>query len=115
MTGRVSRRKRITLAADILGGSPRLVDHINRDMWDNRVENLRVCSNSQNAVNRKTKSKVYTVYRGIQKHKTQWKARLKFKRQEIYLGLFDTEIEAAKAYNEAALLYHKEFAILNKI
>jgi hypothetical protein len=40
-------------------------------------------------------------------------ARIGFEKKEIHLGYFRSEIEAAKAYDRAAIKYHGEFASLN--
>ncbi len=44
-----------------------------------------------------------------------WKAQIKFNNVIYYLGMFATELEAAKAYNEAAERYHGEYARLNDV
>lgn len=38
-----------------------------------------------------------------------------YRKKKVFLGYFTKAKDAAKAYNEAAIKYHKEFAVLNKI
>jgi len=57
----------------------------------------------------------YSKYKGVHWHKLhkKWAARITFERKQIHLGYFLSEIEAAKAYDRAAIKYHGEFAYLN--
>lgn len=94
------------------------VDHINHNRLDNRKENLRICTIQQNSWNaRKTDKKKSSIYKGVCFHKAtkKWRARIKINRKDVELGLFLTEKEAALAYNEGAIIYHKEWAVLNKM
>jgi hypothetical protein len=93
-----------------------LVDHRNGNTLDNRRTNLRLATCSQNSCNRqKTKSKTSSRFIGVSfdKHKVVWTAYISFHRKRIWLGCFKTEIEAAKAHDEAAKKHHGEFARLN--
>lgn len=91
----------------------RIIDHVNGNILDNQKLNLRFCTRSQNSINRKSSSKY--GFRGItycNKVKAFY-ARIKVDKKRIGLGKFDTAVDAAKAYNTAAIKYHKEFAQLN--
>lgn len=93
------------------------VDHINGNKLDNRKSNLRICTNAQNGWNQGISKKNTSGYKGVRWHKLakKWDARIRVNRKEFYLGLFIDIKDAAKAYNEAALQYHGEFAYINKI
>ena len=92
-------------------------DHINRNGLDNRKCNLRDCSMSENSVNKRTRTKASSVYRGVSfsKRYNKFMSVITFERKRIYIGLFDKEIDAALAYNKSALKYHGRFAVLNII
>ena len=85
------------------------LDHINRLRDDNRIENLRPCTHSQNLGN--SRPRVHK-YKGVTfcKATGKWRAQL-----NGHLGRFDTIDEAALAYNEAAVKHYGEFAKLNEV
>lgn len=94
---------------------PYHIDHINRDRADNRVENLRAATKSQNAFNSKIRSDNTSGFKGAyfdkcQAGKKKWKARIQVNGKGISLGCFETVEEASKAYNKAVLRYAGEFA-----
>jgi hypothetical protein len=88
------------------------VDHINGDRLDNRRENLRIVTRSQNAMNRKWNgSKPKGVSRNYNPRSLKpFTARIQFNGKPIFLGNFSTVEEAAQAYNEAAAKYFGEYA-----
>jgi hypothetical protein len=92
----------------------RVVDHENHNGLDNRRANLKIATISQNNCNRR-KMPSRSKYRGIWWHKPagKWEAAISYEGRYIYLGLFDNEIDVAKAYDEAARQYHGQFAVLN--
>lgn len=93
------------------------VDHINGDKLDNRKINLRVCTHSQNQINRGKQKNNTSGFKGVypQKQSKKYRAKISVNGKEYHLGYFDCPIEAAKAYNAATLNYHEEFAKLNII
>jgi hypothetical protein len=94
-----------------------LIDHRNGNSLDDRRANLRRATLSQNSCNRqKTKSCLSTSrYRGVTffPRTGRWLTRIKYRGKCIYLGYFESETDAAKAYDRAAKKYHKDFARLN--
>jgi hypothetical protein len=93
-----------------------VTDHINHDSMDNRKANLRPATHAQNTCHRRKRSDAKTSkYKGVswKKNKRKWQAQIGFQKKDIYLGYFRDEIDAAKAYDRAAMKYHKEFAVLN--
>ncbi len=93
-----------------------VIDHINHDGMDNRSANLRAATHSQNLYHRRKRSgAAQSKYKGIywRKRKRKWEATIKFEKKRTFLGYFRDEIDAAKAYDRAAMKYHGEFASLN--
>jgi len=93
-----------------------VADHINHDGMDNRSSNLRAATYSQNLYNRKKRSGAkQSKYKGIywRKKVRKWQASITCNKKRIDLGYYRDEIEAAKAYDRAAIKYHGEFACLN--
>lgn len=77
-----------------------IIDHINRDMSDNRISNLREVTQSTNLENRNMKGYNYD------KSRNKWRSRIKYQGKDIFLGRFDTENEARQAYLNAKKIYH---------
>ena len=91
------------------------VDHINRDTLDNRLSNLRLATNSQQSQNQGLRSNNTSGYRGVcwDKRIGKWWARIQVDGKRMHLGHYDDPIDAALAYDAAAIEYFGEFAVLN--
>lgn len=77
-----------------------IVDHINDDKFDNRLENLQIITQRENAY--KTQGKYSSQYKGVSWSKTckKWRARVRNKGLEIVLGYFKNEIDAKLEYEK---------------
>jgi len=91
------------------------VDHINHNGLDNRRSNLRIVNSFQNHQNSKKQINSASIYKGISyaKDHKKWRARIWVDGKKIHLGYFKNEIDAAKAYDRAALKYYSEYAYIN--
>ena len=100
-----------------------VVDHINHVSTDNRKVNLRVCSQQSNSFNRvewKPGAITSSRYKGVRnkgyeagRKRKPWQAYIKHDYRQIFLGYYETEDEAAAAYNCKALELFGEYAFLN--
>ena len=79
-------------------------DHINGNSLDNRLENLRVCTMSQNQANRGKNSNNTSGYKGVcwSKSNKNWIAFIRINGKRKHLGSFSNIIDAADAYEKAA-------------
>lgn len=92
----------------------RVVDHIDRDRLNDKIENLRLATTTENGFNSK-KSKSASIYKGVKKNlkHNSWQARVSYRGKEIYLGNFSCEQDAAQAYNYAVRRFAGAFATPN--
>ena len=92
------------------------VDHINNNPLDNRKENLRLATNTQNSRNSVKPSNNSSGYKGVYWNKAakKWHAQIRIDNgKRLYLGLFSDVKDAYTAYCEAAEKYHGEFKRLD--
>jgi hypothetical protein len=94
------------------------IDHIEGAQKRNVIDNLREATHQQNMRNReKSRAKRTSQYKCVYWHekRQRWIAKMQAHGKYIWIGTYDSEIEAAKAYNEAAVKHHGSFASLNNI
>ena len=89
------------------------IDHADGNGLNNQAFNLRGCTHSQNSGNmrKKTERRFKGAY--FDKRRDRWYSRITINYKSIHIGMFDTDLEAALAYDEAAKKYFGEFANLN--
>ena len=94
------------------GEMPDQLDHINRNSLDNRIENLRVASKSENMMNRKTFKNSASGCRGVSwhKHLEKWAVYVDVNKKRKHLGYFGDLELADLVATEARDLYHGQFA-----
>ena len=92
-------------------------DHINGNGLDNRRCNIRLCEHRQNMWNQGSRKNTSSIYKGVTffKRDGSWQAKIAPNGKTIHLGYFQTEAEAAQAYNEKAKEIFGEFAKLNDL
>ena len=94
------------------------VDHIDGNRANNNYENLRFATYAENSQNRKkltNTTNTTSIYKGVcfKPASKKWNARININKKEKFLGSYESEEEAAKAYNEAAVELFTDFAKLN--
>lgn len=94
------------------------VDHISHKKLDNRKCNLRLCTRSQQGANSRKYQRRYgstSQYKGVflDGRWQRWRAMIRYNNKSYHIGNFDTEVEAARAYDRSAREHFGEFAYLN--
>jgi hypothetical protein len=73
-----------------------VIDHLNRNSLDNRKVNLRICTHRENLQNTKKTNKY--GYLGIDKRHNRYAAIIGLNNKKIYVGSYETKLEAYNAY-----------------
>jgi hypothetical protein len=107
--------RHIRMSRLIMGFPKGQVDHRNRNKLDNQKLNLRTCTNGQNQINQPPDKTNTSGFKGVFWHKQskKWAAQIHHDNRHVSLGLHEDANAAARAYDEAALALHGEFAWLN--
>jgi hypothetical protein len=109
----LNQRVRILMHREVVGVGPEMeVDHRNLRTLDNRRENLRAATRAQNVRNRNSHRGSTSRFKGVfwDTQYSAWHARIVVDGKVTFLGRFRDEIEAAKAYDVAAIIQFGEFA-----
>ena len=97
--------KPVRLHCFLMKPSPgQCVDHIDRDTLNNRRSNLRLCTQAENSRHRAKGPRSRSKYIGVTRMTSaagtvSWQARFNTKPKAVQLGTYDTEVEAAQAYD----------------
>ena len=90
----------------------RMIDHINRNVADNRITNLREASNSQNAANSKNTHNTKTNMLGVyNEYKDTYRVRIMVKGKRLNLGTFKNFEDACEIYKQASVKYFGSFSV----
>lgn len=116
-------KRTVFMHKEILNAKDLLTDHIDHDCLNNQKHNLRLATGAQNNRNkisaRNSRSRFKGVYLSKCKHNgrlyTYWRASIAADGKVYNLGNHDNEVDAAMAYNTAAIKFHGYFAHLNDI
>lgn len=113
---RYEKRSPVYMHREILK-TDAIVDHADGNGLNNVRENLRIADKSKNAMNSCKRGGCSSKYKGVyfRKDRNKWQAYINLEGKRTSLGCYDTEIEAAMAYNKSALQLHREFARLNTL
>jgi len=90
-----------------------VVDHINGNPLDNRKENLRYCTHSENMKNSKMHDNNTSGYKGVTVVNKKYRSVIWNNNKRIHLGMYDTAEQAALAYDDAARELHGKYARTN--
>lgn len=105
VNGRMMKAHRVIYAYHH-GYYPEFVDHINGVRMDNRIENLRSCTRTQNAQNQKGRTETRNTF----VKKGRYGVSLKVNGKQIHIGYFGSQIEASIAAKQARQKHFGEFA-----
>jgi hypothetical protein len=94
------------------GYVPEFIDHIDGNRLNNRIENLRPATRSENQYNKKVKRETVSGVKGVtwRSDSNKWRAKITVDTKEIVIGNYKTKEEAKDAIEKARALLHKQFA-----
>jgi hypothetical protein len=103
------------LIMKLSNGDGKMVDHINMNGLDNRKSNLRLTTFSLNAHHCKKLSSNTSGFRGIawNNMRCAWQSTIRINGKRIFLGYCNNKLDAAVAYDMAAIKYRGDYATLN--
>ena len=89
-----------------------VIDHIDGNPFNNRIENMRMCSQGQNLCNKRIQSNNSCGIKGVcySKVMSSWEAKIMVNGKKTHLGYFNTAEEAGDAYAKGANSMHGEYA-----
>jgi hypothetical protein len=112
-----NRKVTLILMHRLIAGTPMGMDtdHIDGNGLHNTRANLRFCTRQQNLQNKRASKDSVSQYKGVSwsKQQQKWQAIIRIEGRNKKLGLFTNEVDAARAYDNAAKKHHGDFARLN--
>lgn len=91
----------------------KIIDHIDNNRLNNVKENLRIVDHTVNNHNRVKKANATSQYFGVSRFGDKWRSEIRKNNIKYNIGKFDTELEAAKAYNQKAKELYGDQAKIN--
>ena len=93
----------------------KMTDHFDRNGLNNRIYNIRLCTNSQNQANSKNQTNNTSGCKGVSwhKHRKKWISRIRFNGILKHIGYYNNKLMAAQVYDDKAVELFGEFAHLN--
>lgn len=110
-----SRDKKLLHRLILKAKDGQVIDHKDGDPLNNTKQNIRICTQRENAKNQMVKRTSMSGVKGVYKKRDRYVARIRNDYRFIHIGVFDTIEEASKAYNQMALRLHGDFARLNNV
>ena len=110
------RRTKIQMHREIMDASPGLdVDHIDHNGLNNTKSNLRLITHRQNSYGNIRHKRGSSRFKGVNwdKQHQQWRAQIYVNKRKVNLGTFNSEIDAACAYDAAAAKHFGEYGTYN--
>lgn len=113
------RKVGVIMHRDIMNvnGQPTHVDHKDGNGLNNTRENIRLCTRSQNMMNRSGAQNSSSIFKGVAWHKSRkdWVAYITIDGVVKHIGRFKNEEDAARVYNQFARKLHGEFVKYNDV
>lgn len=111
--GRQANKKTVFMHCFLAGQTG--IDHKDGNGLNNQRDNIRLATKSQNQHNRRKLLKGSSVFKGVcwDDKSRAWRSSIRVNQTQVYLGIFECEIDAAHVYDYVARIYFGEFARLN--